>query len=182
MATVQANASDNLGTARRVTLRRQGDESSYDLGPTARDLLNAFELTINDKKSHALLMWPQSVRGISVVHALAALTRLSNCDTKRLTTVLFPWNRNAGATQKSLLVDREQLVVAARIPLDRIHLLRPPHPSFGYLLALLSLKHLDAGHQGNRRYSAVERDPSLLYPTLFEIMPQTGIETSESAN
>jgi hypothetical protein len=108
--------------------------------------------------------------------------RLSNCDKQRLTTVLFPWNRNSAATQKALLLDRQQLVANARIPLDRIHLQRPPHPSFGYLLALLSLQNLDAGQQGNRRYSAVERDPSLLHPTLFEIMLQTGIEPSESAN
>src|SRR5579863_2280577 len=186
MASVQASpaksASANPDAARPVTLRRHGGENSYDLGQTAKHLLTAFELTISEKKSHALLMWPQPVHGISVVHALAALTRLSHCDTQRLTTVLFPWNRNSGATQKALLVDREQLVATALIPLDRVHLQRPPHPSFGYLLALLSLKHLDAGQQGNRRYSAVERDPSLLYPTLFEIMPQTGIEASASLN
>lgn len=174
------NTPANSETALPISLRRQGGENSCDLGPTAKDLLSAFEQTLRDKKSHALLVWPQTVQGISVVHALAALGRLSNCDTDRLTTILFPWNRNSAATQKGLLVDREQLVRTALIPLDRIHSQRPPHPAFGYLLALLSLKHLATGEPGNRRYKAVERDPDLLYPTLFEISPQAGIEAAET--
>jgi hypothetical protein len=93
--------------------------------------------------------------------------------------VLFPWNRNAGASQKALLVDREQLVATALIPLNRIYSDRPQHSALGYLLALHSLKHLATGQPGNRRYKAVENDPSLLHPTLFEIMPQIGIQASE---
>src|SRR5580704_538703 len=77
MASVQAspttNASASPGAAGSVTLRRHRSQDSSDLGPTAKDLLTAFERTISDKKSHALLLWPQPVHGISVVHALAAL-------------------------------------------------------------------------------------------------------------
>jgi hypothetical protein len=186
MASAQETPAKNTSTgnvdAPRVTLRRHGDDTSYDLGPIARDLLKTFEQTIIENRSHALLMWPQSVQGLSVVHALAALSRLSNCDTHRLTTILFPWNRLTGGAQKALLVDREQLVSATLIPIDRIHSHRPQHPAFGYLLGLHSLKHLATGQPGNRRYKAVERDPSLLHPTLFEIIPQAGIETSEVGN
>jgi hypothetical protein len=180
--TAAKNTSANPGSIPPVTLRRHGSENSYDLGPIAKDLLTAFEQTVGDRKSSALLVWPQAVHGISVVHAFAALARLSTCDTSRLTSVLFPWNRNSGATQKALLVDREQLVAAALVPLDRVYSVRPQHPAFGYLLALHSLKHLATGHGGNRRYRAVERDPSLLYPTLFEIMPQVGIENDDSGD
>src|ERR1700692_17072 len=94
------NASTNSGVEQVVTLRRQGGNNSYALGVTAKELLNAFEQTIGDKKSHALLVWPQAVQGVSVVHALAALSRVSKCDTRRLTTILFPWNRNSAASQK----------------------------------------------------------------------------------
>jgi hypothetical protein len=92
--------------------------------------------------------------------------------------LFFPWNRNSGATQKALLVDREQLVKAALGPLNRIHTQGAKHPAFGYLMAVHSLKHLSTGEQGNRRYRAVERDPSLLHPTLFEIIPQVDLRRS----
>src|SRR5258706_13682986 len=104
------NARANPGDLRPITLRRHGSNTSYDLGATARDLLKVFEQTINDKKSRVLTVWPQAVHGISVLHALAALGRLSKCDTRRLTTIFFPWRRTSGSTQKALLVDREQLV------------------------------------------------------------------------
>jgi hypothetical protein len=184
MATAQKPPAKNVPLSpdevRGVTLRRHGSDDSYDLGPIAKDILKTFERTIAERESRALLVWPQSIQGISVVHALACLARVSQCDAHRLATVLFPWNRNAGANQKSLLVDREQLVATALIPLSRIYSERPQHPAFGYLLALHSLKHLATGQPGNRRYQAVEKDPSLLHPTLFEIMPQAGFHGSEN--
>src|SRR5580698_5665867 len=159
MASVQQSRAKslptNFGGVRRISLRRQGGDHSYDLGPTANDLLGAFEQTLRDKKSHALLVWPQAFQGISVVHALAALGRLSQCDTDKLTTILYPWNRNSAAIQKRLLVDREQVVSTALLPLDRIHLQKPPHPAFGYLLALLSLKDLATREPGNRLDKAI---------------------------
>jgi hypothetical protein len=114
MATAQEpppkNVSFSPGEAGGVMLHRHGGADSYDLGLTAKAILKTFEQTIADRESHALVVWPQPTHGISVIHALAALARISGCDTHRLTTVLFPWNRNAGASQKALLVDREQLV------------------------------------------------------------------------
>src|ERR1700682_3505344 len=106
MASVQETPANKSSTstmdAARVTLRRHGGDTSHDLGPGAKDLLKTLELTMGDNRSHALIMWPQSVQGLSVVHALAALSRLSTCDTHRLTTILFPWNRLTGGTQKAL--------------------------------------------------------------------------------
>lgn len=124
------------------------------------------------------MIWPQPARGPAIFHALAALSRVPKCDTERLATLFFPWNRNSGATQKALLVDRKQLVTAALEPLKRIYAQGSKHPAFGYLMAIHSLKHLSTGEQGNRRYKAVERDPSLLHPTLFELIPQADISRS----
>ena len=45
-------------------------------------------------------------------------------------------------------------------------------------MALHSLKHLSTGEQGNRRQKALERDPTLMHPTLFEIIPQAGIQAA----
>lgn len=170
------------GAQQQLILRRHGSETSCDVGPTGRDLVNAYEQSIITNKSNALLVWPQALQGVSVIHACASLSRLSECDTRRLTTIFFPWNRISGSAQRALLVDRQKLVAITRKPLDRIHLQRPQHPAFSYLLALLSLHHLDTGEPGNRRFRAVERDASLLHPTLFEVMPQRGIEAAESAN
>src|SRR6185437_1285887 len=176
----QSPASAGHGAPISVGFHRHGDtDRRYELGSTAKEILAAFNCTLENRRSRTLLVWPQSIRGLAVIHALAALTRLPNCDKERLTTLFFPWNRNSGSTQKALLVDREQLVEAALAPLNRIHTQSPRHSAFGYLMAIHSLKHLSKGEPGNRRYKAVEQDPSLLYPTLFELMPQAGIQASE---
>jgi hypothetical protein len=185
MTNTQEPASQGLVSAKegelsRVALRRHGDaDQRYDLGSTAEEVLAAFDRALNEGKSEAILLWPQPIQGLSVIHALAALSKLSNCDTRRLATLFFPWNRNSGAAQKALLVDREQLIRVALGPLNRIYAEGAQHPAFGYLMALHSLKHLSKGEQGNRRYKALEQDPSLLHPTLFEIIPQAGIHASE---
>ncbi len=162
-----------------AAFHRHGDsDRPYDLGSTAKTILADFERTLSHRRSEALLVWPQAIQGLAIIHSLAALSRLANCDTQRLATLLFPWNRNSGATQKALLVDREQLVKAALGPLNRIYAQGSTHPAFGYLMAIHSLKHLAKGEQGNRRYKAVEQDPCLLHPTLFELIPQAGIQAS----
>jgi len=177
----QNPASAGHGAPIPVRFHRHGDvDGRYELGSTAKEILAAFNCTVENRRSQALLVWPQSIRGLAVIHALAALTRLPNCDEQRLTTLFFPWNRNSGSTQKALLVDREQLVEAARAPLNRIHTQSARQSAFGYLMAIHSLKHVSKGEPGNRRYKAVEQDPSLLYPTLFELMPQAGIQASET--
>jgi hypothetical protein len=161
----------------RISLRRRNEPGQcWDVGPTAKQVLAAFDRVITGGKSEALLLWPQGIDGIAVFHALAALARISNCDWHGLATLFFPWNRNTGGTQRMLLVDRDQLVQAALSPLNRVHVLGARHPAFGYLMALHSLKHLSTGEQGNRRQKALQRDPGLMHPTLFEIMPQAEIQ------
>jgi hypothetical protein len=87
----------------------------------------------------------------------------------------FHGTATAEELQRTLLVDREQLVQATLASLNRVHT-QSRHPAFGYLMALHSLKHLSTGEQGNRRQKALERDPTLMHPTLFEIIPQAGIQ------
>lgn len=167
---------DALGS---IVFRRHGDsDRTYRLGSTPRELLAAFECTLKNGRSEVVLVWPQAIPGLAVIHALAALSRLANCDTQWLATLFFPWNRNSGASQRALLVDREQLVKTALAPLNRTHTYGSRHPACGYLVAIHSLKHLSTGEPGNRRYRAVEQDPSLLHPTLFELTPQAGMQGS----
>ena len=167
------------GQPRRINLRRRNESSQCcDVGPTAKDVLTAFDRVLAEGKSEVLLLWPQPIEGVAVFYALAALARIPACDSRGLAALFFPWNRNSGGTQRTLLVDREQLVQATLAPLNRVHTQGARHPAFGYLMALHSLKHLSTGEQGNRRQKALERDPTLMHPTLFEIIPQAGIQAT----
>lgn len=163
----------------RISLRRRNESSHRcDVGPTANDVLTAFDRVLAEGKSEVLLLWPQPIEGVAVFYALAALARIASCDCGGLAALFFPWNRNSGGTQRTLLVDREQLVQATLAPLNRVYTQGARHPAFGYLMALHSLKHLSTGEQGNRRQKALERDPTLMHPTLFEIIPQDGIQAA----
>lgn len=163
------------GQPRRINLRRRNESSQCcEVGPTARDVLTAFDRVLAEGNSEVLLLWPLPIEGVAVFYALAALARIAACDSRGLAALFFPWNRNSGGTQRTLLVDREQLVQATLAPLNRVHTQGARHPAFGYLMALHSLKHLSTGEQGNRRQKALERDPTLMHPTLFEIIPQAG--------
>src|SRR5580704_12241408 len=160
-----------------VSLRRRSEPGQCcDLGPSAKTVLTTFNRVIAEGTSEALLLWPQRIEGIAVFHALAALGRIATCERQGLATLFFPWNRNAGGTQRTLLVDREQLVRLALPPLNRVHLPGHRHPAVGYLMALHSLKHLSTGEQGNRRQKALQHDPGLMHPTLFEVIPQARLE------
>jgi hypothetical protein len=164
-----------------VSLRRRNEPGQCcDLGPSAKAVLTAFNRVIAEGKSETLLLWPQRIEGIAVFHALAALGRIATCDREGLATLFFPWNRNSGGTQRTLLVDRDQLVQSALPSLNRVHSPGPRHPAVGYLMAIHSLKHLSTGEQGNRRQKALQDDPGLLHPTLFEIIPQAGIQAPNS--
>ena len=175
------NGAINSGQNHDVSLRRRNEPGqSCDVGPSAKEVLATFNRVIAEGKSEALLLWPQGIEGIAVIHALAALARIVACDSQGLATLFFPWNRNSGGTQRTLLVDREQLVQAALPPLNRVHQYGARCPAFGYLMALHSLKHLSTGEQGNRRHRALQDDPGLMHPTLFEIIPQAGIQVASA--
>ena len=163
----------------RIGLRRRNEPGCcFTLGSPVKELLSAFDRVLTTGKSECVLLWPIAIEGLSVLHALAALDRITICDQHGLFSLFFPWNRNAAGTQRTLLVDREQLAQAALVTLNRA-LKDNRHPAISYLMALHSLKHLATGGQGNRRQKAIERDPSLLHPTLFEIIPQAGIEAGD---
>src|SRR5438445_1551176 len=128
------------GQPRPINLRRRNESSQCcDVGPTAKSVLIAFDRVLAEGKSEVLLLWPKPIEGVAVFYALAALARISACDCRGLAALFFPWNRNSEATQRTLLVDREQLVQAILTPLNRVHTQGARHPAFGYLMALHSL-------------------------------------------
>lgn len=164
----------------RISLRRRSEPAGCcEVGSAANEALAVLDQVLTQGKSEGILFWPLAIEGVSALHALAALARMTTCDRQGLLTLLFPWNRNAGGNQRTLLVDRKQLARATLPPLNRVLNDNPPHPAFGYLMSLHSLKHLATGEEGNRRQKALERDPSLMHPTLFEIIPQAGIEPTD---
>src|SRR5581483_2387836 len=166
-----------------ISLRRRAEPGvARAVGPSALCVLTVFDRVIANGKSEALLLWPHGIEGVAVFHALAVLSRLRTCDSVTLSTLFFPWNRNASGSQRTLLVDRDELVRAALSPLNRIHIYASGHPAYGYLMALHSLKHLETGEDGNRRQKALQSDPGLMHPTLFEIIPQAGIQTSDPSS
>ena len=169
------SAPPNTGIA-PLLRRRAQFQQVLPIASTAMHVLNAIDRVQADSRSEALLLWPQRPDGIAVFHALAALTRLDSCDTRVLLTVCFPWNRNATASQRTLLVDREFLDRAVMGPLNRLEPTRPPHAAFGYIMALHSLRHITSNGKRNARLAkALKADPGLLHPTLFDMMPQCGI-------
>src|SRR5205807_10384020 len=92
------------GQGRRSGLRRRNESSQCsDVGPTAKEVLSTLDRVLAEGKSEALLLWPQPIEGIAVFYALAALARILTCDSQGLAALFFPWNRNAGGTQRTLL-------------------------------------------------------------------------------
>ena len=140
-------------------------------------VLQAFERTLSGTKSEALLIWPQRPDCIAVFHALASLNCISTCDSEGLVTLYFPWNRNTPATQRNLLVDRNFIYEATLPVLNRLINTSEDHPAFGYIMALHSLRYLPEKRKKDSRFmKALNADPGLIHPTLFEIMPQLGVQ------
>ena len=167
------DASSYLSAAFR---RRSQPQVAATLGPAVTAAVSAFQRVLSTRKSEVLLMWPQHLTGIALLHALAALELLHECDEKTLATLLFPWNRNSAGWQRQLLVDREAIYQATLAPLNRIGS-NARHPANGYVMALHSLNHiLASGRKNTRLMEALKSDPGLEHPTLFEIMPQHGVQ------
>ena len=169
-----------LGANGVVLRRRNEPERPSYLGTAAKDALAVLERVITEGESEGCLLWPRAIDGVAIFHALAALGRMENCDRHGLHTLFFPWNRNTATTQRQLVVDRMQLVGATLPALNRAVQGHCSNPAFGYLMTLHSLKHLDTEkHKVWKK--ALEDDPSLGYPTLFEVMPQVGMIDSASS-
>ena len=154
--------------------RRVGSEARERLGPAAQDAIVALERVIASGNSEAILLWPLRLDGVAIFHSLAALNRLTNMDTKGFATVYFPWSQNVGATQRTLLADRDELVRKVLPPLQRIYANRQDR-AYPFLMAIHSLNHIGSGKSDKRTKKALGRDPHLIHPTLYEITPQIGI-------
>jgi hypothetical protein len=122
-------------------------------------------------------MWPQRINGTALLHGLTALDFLKVCDEKRLATLFFPWNRNSASSQRQILVDRTFIYRATLPPLNRILPKHSIHPAYGYVIALHSLNTV-TGAKKSRLIEALKNDPGLEHPTLFEIMPQQGLQSA----
>ena len=158
-----------------VFRRKVGLSAPLHLGPTAANVVKIFEEVIRSGKSEGVLLWPNRPDGIAIFHALASLNRIEDCDTKGFATLYFPWSQNVGATQRTLLADRDILVRATLPALSRIYANRDER-AYPFLMALHSLKHIGASGKSEKRLKrALERDPLLIHPALYEITPQVGI-------
>lgn len=182
LGTITPNPRENadlLSIAKLRVSRRTEPEGKLVVGPTAAQLLVVCERVLETRKSEVALVWPQPIDDPTILHALLALSRMRACAERRLATLFFPWGRNTGASEKSLLVDRDALVRATLPELGRIVSEKPQNPAFGYLMALHSLKHLlTSGKKNKRLKAALESSPALVQPSLFEIMPQIGVRES----
>lgn len=157
--------------------RRRGNMNSpCKLGPAARNVIKTLERILASHESEALLLWPRRPDSVAVFHSLAALSRLPDCHTRSLATLFFPWSRTTAGIQRTLVVDRDFLDNASLRALNIALPEAEEHTAFGYLMALHSLKHLLASGKKDRWFRrALQDDPGLAHPTLFEIMPQVGI-------
>ncbi len=163
----------------KLLRRRSQPEALCGIGPPAAEVLSVFDRVLTSRKSEALLIWPQRPESIAVFHALAALSRIGNCDREGLKTLFFPWSRSTGNTQRTLLVDRTYIYKTTLPALNRVYPESTRNPAFGYLMALHSLNHLLLSGKKDKGFrKALEGDPGLMHPTLFEIMPQVGIENA----
>ena len=166
---------------RNIFRRRSNPQSCLDVGPTAAGAVTVLERVLASRRSEALLIWPQRPDSVALFHALAALDRIEHCDRDGLKTLFFPWSRNTGGIQRTLLVDREFLYQTTLSALDRTR--TSEHPVLGYLMALHSLKHMFASGRREKRFAqALRSDPGLAHPSLFEIMPQYGIQNGQTAS
>ena len=144
------------------------------------EILATFNRIASGGCSEALITVPLSFETLATVHGFACLQRLSVCDQQKLTTLLFPWNRNSSARLRDILVDRDSLCDSVRGPLGRINA-RANQPWAKYVLALQSLRSvLDHNKRNIKLREAVTNDHALEHPTMFELMPQVGIHAGGS--
>lgn len=169
-------AIDSLESNQKIFRHKSEPEIPCCIGPLAREVLCIFERTLSGTKSEALLLWPQCPDGIAVFHGIAALNRIADYDYTGLATLFFPWNRSTEAAQRTLLVDQDFISKVTVPALNRILREDGNHYALGYMMALHSLKHIwTSGKKNKKLEKALETDPSLIHPTLYEIMPQHGI-------
>lgn len=149
-------------------------ETPLPLNGGAQSLLSLYEETILRNESRIALVTPGRLGELSVLHSLAALSRIETCDRERLTTMLFPWSRSGPTYQRKLIVNRQMLCARISRALHRLDG-RPPTQRDSYILAINSLN--DAPKNDALR-EKLQSDPAAEHPTLFEIMPYLGVHRS----
>ncbi len=146
--------------------------------PPAMHLLESFSAVSTGKLSQVVFACPTPFANLQVLHFASCLQRLSTCDVERFTTLFFPWNQMCSSVLRDVLVDRDSLCVAISAPLNRI---RGSAESWArYILSLQSLKSLhDSSKWPSTLKEALESDPSLQHPSLFELFPVKSIRWAE---
>src|SRR5690349_18044922 len=86
---VPLTASPSSTGAVPVLRRRAQPMQALPLASTAAQVVTAIDCVQSEGKSEALLLCPQRPDSIAVFHALAALSRVENCDTRTLQTIFF---------------------------------------------------------------------------------------------
>lgn len=164
-----------LSNGAQVLLRRSGDGKLSSIGPAARRVLEVIREATDSGCSRSLLFWPSRPDGTAIFHALAALDRIGSCDRERLCTLYFPWSRNVGQVQRTLLVDRSALLGAVLPVLGRVYQDRTQN-AYSLVMGLQSIKHVGfSGKSEKKLKRALERDAQLLHPSLYEVTPQVGV-------
>lgn len=142
--------------------------------PSAKHLLESFSAVSNGGLSQVVFACPAPFASLQVLHFASCLQRISACDRGKFTTLFFPWNLQSGTVLRDVLVDRDSLCSAIAEPLNRIR--GSAEPWARYILSLQSLKSLqDSSKWSAALKEALESDPSLQHPSLFELFPVKSI-------
>ena len=151
---------------------------SLTLGGAAKSALALYEETILRNESRIALVGPARLGELSMLHSLAAIHRVEECDRERLTTMVFPWSRSSTTYQRNVVVDRRMLCERISRALHRLDG-RHPTQKDAYILAINSLKTIlnDAAKSDALR-EKLQNDPAAEHPTLFEIIPYLGVNQS----
>ena len=109
------------------------------LGGAAKSALALYEETILRNESRIALVGPARLGELSMLHSLAAIHRVEECDRERLTTMVFPWSRSSTTYQRNVVVDRPMLCERISRALHRLDG-RPLTQKDAYIVAINSLK------------------------------------------
>lgn len=148
-------------------------------------LLRSFLAAVVGGDSTAVLQWPFSQRDASVLHPLALLAALCSPPARTenrntwceavpdFRTLYFPWRGGGtGATQRSILVDRRELLFH-----NGHHLMRQ-HVGGSEASEQLAWLHETYGHMTLLRLRDASK-PHLAHPTLAELYPMFADDGAE---
>ncbi len=162
--------------------RRGEPGKGVELSSATLGLLSEFEDVIADRKSRVSLAWPVGPEDVGTLHSLAALSRIQSGTSDGLRTLFFPWSTGSRGFQRATLVDRVHLLNSVKPRLTTI-LSNPSRADQSYVLGLHSLQHISSSGKSPKNLTkALAKDPGAIHPSLFEIMPQTGISAQGSVH